>query len=491
MKNNSHILDEVCALLPAEWSVQKEGVDAHAFNILDSYNGALLSSEAALLEFPGKPPKVELLPEKFEEKIDKPFSKKAFKSRSLPQSELRNIVERKIGEWRLSIRAKGIETVEQYRLENDDRKGVARVFLRTFKCEGGPPVTAVEVKPYRGYYRDVASVRKRIEGMYPLAAALPVFLQSLPDAVQGLSRPLPGVWRTKDSRAAVVDLMRFMLDRVRYYEPGVIEGSDPEVLHQYRVTLRRMRSLVTLLKKAFPATEQETLSRELKLAMEETNLLRDLDVQIVEVAEIRTSLPDALQPGLDRFLRQLEKERGLEYRSVRKTLVAERFDKRFVRVGAILDSHSESTPDTIANLLAPAIIKRYRTITRDFSSLERNLKPEQLHAMRVSCKKLRYLLEFFPELLSQDLAASFRKDLKTLQNLLGRYNDLCVLETFLLEQVTKHSKDSVCLLAIGAIFMQAHQERNQLVQRCLAAARDFCSKKYKQSIRYMLVGGAD
>jgi CHAD domain-containing protein len=491
MKNNSDIFDEVCALLPAEWSIQKEGVNTYAFNILDSYNGALLSSEAALLEFPEKPPKVELLPEKIEEKIDKPFSKKAFKPGSLPQSELRNIVERKIGEWRLSIRAKGIETVDQYRLENEDQKGVARILLRTFECEGGPPVTVVEVKPYRGYQREVSSVGKRLEAMHLLAAALPVFLRSLPDAVQGLSKPLPKVWPTKDSRAAVVDLMRFMLDRVRYYEPGVIEGSDPEVLHQYRVTLRRMRSLVTLLKKAFPVTEQETLSSELKSVMEGTNLLRDLDVQMVEVAEIRPSLPDALQPGLDRFLQQLEKERRLEYRSVRKTLVATRFDKRFVRVEAILDSHTEPAPDTVFNLLAPALVKRYRRITREFSVLKRNLKPEQLHAMRVSCKKLRYLLEFFPELLRQDLVASFRKDLKTLQNLLGRYNDLCVLETFLLDQVKKHSEDSVCLLAIGAIFMQAHQERNQLVQRCIAAARDFCSKEHKESIRYMLLGGAD
>jgi len=251
-----------------------------------------------------------------------------------------------------------------------------------------------------------------------------------------------------------------------------------------------MRSLVTLLNKAFLAKEQETLRSELKFAMEGTNLLRDLDVQIMELARIRPSLPDALQPGLDRFLRRLEKERRLEYRSVRKTLVAARFDKRFVRVSALLDSHTESATDTISNLLAPAIVKRYRTITREFSALDGNLKPEQLHAMRVSCKKLRYLLEFFPELLRQDLVASFRKDLKKLQSLLGRYNDLCVLETFLLDQVKKHSEDSVGLMAIGAIFMQARQERDQLVQRCLAAARDFCSKEHKQSIRHMLIGGA-
>lgn len=488
MKHTREVLVELRTLLPEKWKVRKEGSGIRPFRILDSYDGAILSSGAALLEFREESGKIELLPEKIEERLEKPLPREPFKTVSMQCCELRNIVEKIVGEWLLGTRAQGIERVERYRIENNDEKGVAHVLLRTLECEGGTPVTVVVVQPYRGYVREVSSVRNGLEARYPIAAAPPLLHRSLPDSIRSLSEPLPKVWPTEGSRAAVVDLGRHILNRIRHLEPGVIEDTDPEVLHQYRVALRRMRSLVTLLKEAFLAAEQETIRTRLKSAMQGTNRLRDLDVQIAEVAALSSSLPDMLQPGFDRLLLRLHEERKLEFESVRNILVAARFEERFEPVYTALDGNAEPVPETISVLLAPAIAKRYHWIEQEIPTLEEDIKPERLHGLRVSCKKLRYLMEFFPPLLCRDHAIPFLKDLKNLQTLLGSYNDLCVLEGFLLNQTKQHKKNSAALMAIGAIIMQKYEKRNRLAQQCIAAARDFCSTAHKRSVRDILRG---
>lgn len=49
-----------------------------------------------------------------------------------------------------------------------------------------------------------------------------------------------------------------------------------------------------------------------------------------------------------------------------------------------------------------------------------------LHRLRVECKKLRYLLEFFRSLYKPENLAPLVKDLKRLQDNLGTFNDLRV-----------------------------------------------------------------
>jgi len=482
------VLLELRALVPRDWSLNKESENAHRFNVLDNYDCSLLSSGTALLEFKGKQVKIELLPEEIEEKLDAALPENYFRPALLPSGKLRTITERAVGEWRLGSRARGNETVERYRLENEDGKGVARVFLRTFRCEDEIPITAVTVQPYRGYGDEVFELRSRFEAMHPVAAVPPAFYRSLPDSVRGGSKPIPSVQPGEGAREAVVDLAQYLLDRVRHYEPGVIEDSDPEILHQYRVALRRMRSLVALLRTVFVQTERETLRTHLKLAMKGTGRLRDLDVQMAEVASYSESLPNMLRPGIDGFLSRLRKDREMMSNSARKSLVAASFEERFSPVIKILENPAEPVAGTIAGLLTISIQRRYRRITREIKRFGKEVRPEQLHGLRISCKKLRYLLEFFPQTLHPEPAKPLLKSLKKLQAVLGRYNDLFVLEAFLADQAKLHTEDGVERMAIGAIIMKTHESRNQLAEKSIKTAHGFCSKVHKRFVRDAVKG---
>ena len=71
-------------------------------------------------------------------------------------------------------------------------------------------------------------------------------------------------------------------DYARTLEKGVIAETEPEFNHQYRVTLRRIRSILLLLKANFCPFEFKLLKPHLKLLMKQTNTLRDLDVFLID-----------------------------------------------------------------------------------------------------------------------------------------------------------------------------------------------------------------
>ena len=57
---------------------------------------------------------------------------------------------------------------------------------------------------------------------------------------------------------------------------------------------------------------------------------------------------------------------------------------------------------------------------------------ELLHALRIECKKLRYLMEFFTSLFPRKKMTRLIKQLKRLQDNLGEFNDLSVQQEYLM-----------------------------------------------------------
>jgi CHAD domain-containing protein len=78
-----------------------------------------------------------------------------------------------------------------------------------------------------------------------------------------------------------------------------------------------------------------------------------------------------------------------------------------------------------------------------------------LHVLRIHCKKLRYLMEFFASLFHPEAINSLIDQLKRLQDNLGDFNDLRVQEEYLLNvakqlPVSRGQTERI-LLAIGSL----------------------------------------
>ena len=72
--------------------------------------------------------------------------------------------------------------------------------------------------------------------------------------------------------------------------------------------------------------------------------------------------------------------------------------------------------------IAPVLIHTRLAAVRLYAAVLSNATVEKLHALRIECKKLRYTVEFFREVLGRE-AKAVVNDLKDLQDHLGDLND--------------------------------------------------------------------
>ncbi|HUV92869.1 MAG TPA: CHAD domain-containing protein, partial [Anaerolineales bacterium] len=109
----------------------------------------------------------------------------------------------------------------------------------------------------------------------------------------------------------------------------------------------------------------------------------------------------------------------------------------------------------IIDLAQERIYKRYRSVIRDGSIALQDPQEKQLHLLRIECKKLRYLIEFFADLFPRKKIDMVLKQLRKLQDNLGDFNDFCIQEQYLLEVSEElpvnEAQSRKTILAIGSL----------------------------------------
>ena len=87
---------------------------------------------------------------------------------------------------------------------------------------------------------------------------------------------------------------------------------DTEFLHDYRVSLRKVRSVLSLFKGIFSPEDIARLKQDFAFLMQETNTLRDLDVYLLNKEQYFEMIPTGSHEGLailfDYFVGEREKE---------------------------------------------------------------------------------------------------------------------------------------------------------------------------------------
>jgi CHAD domain-containing protein len=139
--------------------------------------------------------------------------------------------------------------------------------------------------------------------------------------------------------------------------------------------------------------------------------------------------------------------------------------------GAGARSIPEDQPvPTVVRHVAPALIYNHLASVRAFEKILQTARIEQLHALRIEFKKLRYTVEFFREVLGEQAKAVI-DDLKKLQDHLGDLNDAEVATRILREFLDNwDARQSERTLderqnpeAIFAYLTARHAERHRLI----------------------------
>ena len=218
---------------------------------------------------------------------------------------------------------------------------------------------------------------------------------------------------------------------VRGYEGGTRVGLDLEYLHKMRVATRRLRAALRAFECCFNQAEQDYMQRNLRWLAAVLGEVRDLDVQLLDLRTHRARLGPEPEQGWD----ELEQVLEAEHRAARERMLRAVESVRYQRLCAKAEKIFGATPRRPANhpgrrpalMLAREMVgRRGRQVLKAAKKCTRSKDVELVHELRIKGKKLRYVAEFFAPLFGPE----FKKTVKRLarfQDLLGLFNDACVL----------------------------------------------------------------
>ena len=397
---------------------------------------------------------------------------------SLPEGRLKKQLT-SIVEMRAMLALAKLHTLSTvYRVLNEDDKTVVYLDFEEVRLtpnEAAPVFyTGVQLKPVRGYNEEA----KQLDGILTELGLTPVGPEELYRSAMATAAKTPGDYSgkmklkldpTMRSDEATKIILRQLLDVIKINEEYVKRDIDTEFLHDFRVAIRRTRSALSQIRYVFPAETTNHFKQNFAAIGKITNELRDLDVYLLDEQTYRAMLPAALQPDIDPLFDYLRQKRADALQDVIAGLNAFDYVWAIREWEAFLDAPPEES-DTATNAAMPVIdlarqriYKRYRRIVNAGQRILKNTEDEQLHALRIECKKLRYLMEFFASLFPPKKINSLIKQLKKLQNNLGDFNDLCVQEEYLLniasEMPVTDNQSRKTLLAIGGLVETLDKQR--------------------------------
>jgi CHAD domain-containing protein len=423
-----------------------------------------------------------------------------------PEGDLRRELEPLVG-IRTLMRVARLWIQEQpVELLNREEKTVFRFDLTALFPEGGaaePFYRLCHFRPLRGYEAEAA---KAIEILRALGAReisegpLAIFLreQGSPPRHYTL-RPSFDLRPDLPVRETARRIIRRMLAIARENEVGIKEDIDTEFLHDYRICMRKIRSVLSLLKGIYPEEKTNELKALFERCCDATNSLRDFDVYLLARDQYTRMLPEVLRAPLQEVFHDFGRERRRALRKVVRDLSSteyrasiEKVERFFSAPADILEtdvSHEPAGP-----LIAGRIYKRYKRILKIERGLGSDTPDEVLHKVRIHCKKLRYLIEFFSELLPEGETDQIEKQLRRLQTCLGVFNDCSVQQRSLLQywerkrqESGRHEDLALCIGGLVALLYHDQQgERNRFHN----TLDDFCSPQIARAVKAVCVDSA-
>ncbi len=263
------------------------------------------------------------------------------------------------------------------------------------------------------------------------------------------------------SYEALVRIFRFLSGVMRKNIDGIKRDVDTEFLHDFRVASRRTRAGLVQLKKVLPAGVAGTFRKRFAVFGSTTNRLRDLDVYLLNAGGYRELVPADVRKHIEPLFEHLRAQRATELVRVAVWLDSDECLGTLDEWERILDTtlseddanRKSSTP--VVELANASIRSRHGSVVDSGSKVAAELEDAALHALRIDCKKLRYLLEYFSNLYDKNKISKLIKQLKLLQDNLGRHQDICFqqegLRIFAEEMSGMGEETRMTGVAVGAL----------------------------------------
>lgn len=213
---------------------------------------------------------------------------------------------------------------------------------------------------------------------------------------------------------------------------AIEQDLDPEALHDFRVALRRCRTLLNAFGDPFDRRLSTRCRAGLRWLTRRTGARRDLDVALRDLRDLDQH-GDLTAPTVAQLEKSLRRERAREQRRLLACLSSARYRELNVGIEQLLTAMTAAPENAAADTaIAPhdALHRAGRKLRRRARHAAKDVSIARLHAVRKAGKRLRYLLEALPELSPQRNTKRAMKQasecLKAMQDMLGAVCDLGV-----------------------------------------------------------------
>ena len=282
---------------------------------------------------------------------------------------------------------------------------------------------------------------------------------------------------------AFATILRSCLHHILVSVPAAEDGRDPEGVHQLRVSLRRLRSALDLMRSVGPLSNIEPLRSEARWLAQNLSAARDWDMfQRNTLPTIAKACPSVA--GFDTLEQVSEKRRSAAYQKVRLALAERRCSCFVISLGGWIEARgwrSDVAPEDLGRLAEPAINFAGNVLSVQYAKVLKrgrgfkSLTAGELHRLRLAAKRLRYLADFLLPLYGERKSVRrFSRRLADLQEELGSYNDMAITAS-LFEGIGAESSESGMATAAIAGW-QAHASIGAEA-RLRSAWRDFTKTK--------------
>lgn len=262
---------------------------------------------------------------------------------------------------------------------------------------------------------------------------------------------------------AFATILRSCLHHLLGSLPAAEDGRDPEGVHQLRVSLRRLRAALNLMRSVGSFNNLDSLRSEARWLAQNLSAARDWDMlQRATLPTIAQACPSVA--GFDALEQVAEQRRSAAYQKVRLALADRRCSCFVIALGGWIEARgwrSDVAPEDLGRLAEPAINFAGRILSEQHARVLKrgrrfnSLSAEKLHRLRLAAKRLRYVADFLLPLYGDRKSArQFSRRLAGLQEELGSYNDIATTKALFGELGGASSQGGTAAAAIAG--WQAH-----------------------------------
>jgi triphosphatase len=324
------------------------------------------------------------------------------------------------------------------------------------------PICEVEIELVSGEIGDVYAAAAR------LMDAVPMAIQPLTKSERAhalLSGEGPRALRATRMRlhrrdsigVAFRAIARTCLQQLRANAAAILGGDEPLAMHQFRVSLRRLRSAFSAFGSTMPAADRRRFATGLRRLARRTDAAREIDVFIAEILPaVREGV--GRDDGLVAVETAAQRARLVAWRRVRELLDGPGFAAIVLDLEAWLEgggwraAAGERFDAPVRDFARSALKRLHRKLVRQGKGIS-SMTERELHEVRLRGKKQRYAAEFFRDLFGGGRAKSYLGALAEVQDHLGSLNDAATVRRLLSRLKPRRGRDAASFARGGALVL--------------------------------------